>query len=190
MPKTQFHTDAANPVAQSFWGRVPLQQATAFYYFEKGGNVQNLLHNLKYNGQKELGETIGRLYGNELKEHNWAAIDIVLPVPLHKRKQRKRGYNQSWHFAKGMARGLDATALENVLVKTVSTQSQTKKTREERIKNVKEVFAITNRKALENKHILLVDDVITTGATIESCAQTLLQVEGVTVSVASIAYAR
>lgn len=191
LPKTQFHTDSENPVAKGFWGRVPVAAATSFLYFEKGGHVQHLLHNLKYKGQKELGHKLGLLYGTELKEHNWpGGVDVVLPVPLHKRKQRKRGYNQSWHFAQGMAAGLEAIAVENVLVKTVSTQSQTKKSREERIANVKEVFGLNNAGSLQGKHVLLVDDVITTGATIEACVQVLAQVPGITVSVASIAYAK
>ena len=191
LPKTQFHTDANNPVAQAFWGRVPLHAASAYYYFEKGGNVQHLLHNLKYNGQKELGEKVGMLYGSELKESEWLGkVDVVLPVPLHKRKQRKRGYNQSAFFAAGMATALAAEAQTNTLIKTVATQSQTKKNRAERIKNVKEVFALTNPQLLEGKHVLLVDDVITTGATIEACVQTLAQVKGIKISVASIAYAR
>lgn len=191
LPKTQFHTDANNPVAQTFWGRVPLNAAFAYYYFEKGANVQRLLHNLKYNGQKALGEKLGLLYGSELKEGQWlGAVDVVLPVPLHKRKLRKRGYNQSEFFAIGMASALGAQTNTQTLVKTVATQSQTKKSREERVANVKEVFMLNNPESLKNKHVLLVDDVITTGATIEACVNVLAQVEGVKISVASIAYAR
>ncbi len=191
LPKTQFHTDANNPVAQAFWGRVPLHAAAAYYYFEKGGNVQHLLHNLKYNGQKALGQKVGMLYGSELKENDWfGTVDKVLPVPLHKRKQRQRGYNQSEFFAVGMATALGAHTDTTTLIKTIATQSQTKKSRAERIANVKEVFKLNNPDSLKNKHVLLVDDVITTGATIEACVNVLAQVEGIKISVASIAYAR
>jgi ComF family protein len=191
LPKTQFHTDENNPVAKGFWGRVQVKAAASYYYFEHGGHVQHLLHNLKYNGQKRLGEKIGYLYGAELKEDGWPGkVDVVIPVPIHKRKQRKRGYNQSMHFAMGMANALGAVADDKTLVKTVSTQSQTKKSREERVANVKDVFRVVNPSAFENKHVLLVDDVITTGATLESCVKELQRVKGITVSIASIAYAK
>jgi ComF family protein len=179
-----------NPVAQSFWGRAEIKNAASFYYFQKGGGVQNLLHNLKYKGQKELGMQLGLMYGAELKDtESFKSVDVVMPVPLHKKKERKRGYNQSEYFAMGLAKSMGIELDTTTLIKTVHTQSQTKKTRIERVKNVAEVFTITNPQQLAGKHVLLVDDVITTGATIEACALKLAESEGVSVSVVSIAYA-
>lgn len=190
LPKTNFHTEANNPVARSFWGRAPIEQAAAYYYFKKGSGVQNILHNLKYKGQTKLGESIGYMYGAELKQSpHFAGVDVVLPVPLHKKKQRKRGYNQSEHFARGLAQSLGAKLDTTSLLKTTHTDSQTKKNRLERVDNVANVFTVAAPQQLAGKHVLLVDDVITTGATIEACALQLAGVTGIRISVAGIAYA-
>jgi ComF family protein len=190
LPKTFYHIDNENPVVQSFWGRAPVKSAAAYYYFKKNSGVQSLLHNLKYKGQKELGESLGLMYGAELKESdNFKTVDVIMPVPLHKKKQRKRGYNQSEHFAMGLAKSMGVKLDTNTLIKTVHTQSQTKKSRIERVKNVAEVFTLTNPQQLAGKHVLLVDDVITNGATIEACALKLAEADNITISVVSIAYA-
>lgn len=191
LPKTNFHADIDNPVIKSFWGRAPVTSAAACYYFKKGTNIQHLLHNLKYKGQTQVGLTVGRLYGNELKQSpNFNTVDVVIPVPLHKSKRRKRGYNQSEFFARGLAQGMDIVVDSENLVKTVATDSQTRKNRMERVENVNNVFTLLNPESLKNKHILLVDDVITTGATIEACALKLAEVPGIKISVAAIAYAQ
>jgi ComF family protein len=190
LPKTNFHTDTNNPVARSFWGRAPIEQAAAYYYFKKDTGVQNILHNLKYKGQTKLGQSLGFMYGAELKQSpHFAGVDVVLPVPLHKKKQRKRGYNQSEHFALGLAQSLGAQLDTTSLIKTTHTESQTKKNRLERVDNVANVFTVTAPQQLAGKHVLLVDDVITTGATIEACALQLATVSGIRISVAGIAYA-
>lgn len=190
LPKTNFHRFPDNPLDKVFWGRVPVERTAALYYFSKGGKVQHLVHQLKYKGQKEVGIYMGKLLGVELKsEPGFLTMDKIIPVPLHPRKLKKRGYNQSDQFAIGLA---ESTGIEmdiKSFVRTIATETQTKKSRFARYENVKEIFKVTAPAELENKHLLLVDDVITTGSTLESCANILLQVPGVRISVASIAYA-
>lgn len=188
LPKTNFHKDDDNPVSRIFWGRVPLASATAYYHFGKGGKVQHLIHQLKYKGHQEIGVYIGKLYGLELMESPFfSGIDTVIPVPLHKSKQRKRGYNQSEQFAIGLSASMLAELDVHSLYRTFASETQTRKSRFNRWENVKEIFALRDEMNLKDKHILLVDDVITTGATIEACAAMLLKIPGVRVSVAAIA---
>jgi ComF family protein len=190
LPKTNFHNLSENPLDKVFWGRVPVQRTAALYYFIKGGKVQHLVHQLKYKGQKEVGIYTGKLLGNELKtEPEFLTINKVIPVPLHPHKQKKRGYNQSEQFAIGLSESMGIELDIKSFVRTIATETQTRKSRFARFENVKEIFQVTVQKELENKHLLLVDDVITTGSTIESCANILLQVPGVRISIASIAYA-
>jgi len=190
LPKTNFHLDIANPIEKIFWGRINIYSAAAYYKFGKGGKVQHIMHQLKYKGQKELGITIGKFYGYDLKKsERFNSIDIILPVPLHPKKIKKRGYNQSALFAQGLSQSMNVPANFNVLSRSVNSETQTKKSRFSRWQNVETIFELTNSTDLEGKHILLVDDVITTGATIESCAQTLQQISDVKISVATIAYA-
>jgi ComF family protein len=190
LPRTHFHFDAANPLARVFWGRVRLESAVAFCYFHKGGSVQHLLHQLKYSGNRELGIYFGRIYGNELKFTSFFEdIDCLVPVPLHPRKIRKRGYNQSEVFAQGLAGPAALEIISNCLYRKVHSSTQTRKGRYNRWENVGEIFGVRDEDKLINKHILLVDDVVTTGATLEACAQVLVSIPGVRVSVAAIAYA-
>lgn len=190
LPKTNYHLDNENPVAKIFWGRVNIHSAGAFYGFNKGGKVQHLIHQLKYKGKKEVGVTVGKWYGYALK-HSPAfnTVDIVIPVPLHPKKEKKRGYNQSRFFAEGLAHSMNAKADFTTLIRAKESETQTKKSRFTRWKNVETVFQLRDTASLKGKHILLVDDVITTGATLEACAHTLLQIPDVKVSVATIAYA-
>lgn len=180
-----------NPVARVFRGRIPLQAAASLFVFTKGGKVQELIHNLKYNGRKDAGIAAGKLFGNELKNLTpFNTIDAVIPVPLHRDKFRKRGYNQAACFGEGIAQSLNIPLYENGMLRLGATETQTRKNREERWENVEDVFTVNKKISLEGKHVLLVDDVITTGATIEACAIPLLETKGVKLSVISLAGAR
>jgi ComF family protein len=190
LPKTNFHRFADNPVMQIFWGRIELHSAAAFLNFTKSGRVQRLVHQLKYKSKTEVGILLGELYGVDLKNADlFKSVDVVIPVPLHWKKQKKRGFNQSEMFGRGIAKSMNAVLDTTSLIRNVDTATQTKKSKAERWKNVRDVFELTNPSNIEGKHILLVDDVITTGATMEASASTLLTVSGVKVSVATIAFA-
>jgi ComF family protein len=193
LPKTDFHKNPENPMAKNFWGRIPLETAVACYYFNKGEKVQSMLHALKYKGLEELGREIGKLYGQELKDSNsLRPVDLVCPVPLHPKKLRKRGYNQSASFAEGIASGLGTEYSYQVLKRQINTSTQTRKNKTARWQNVKDVFCLdskTEAGTLQNKHILIVDDVVTTGATLEAAAKTLLSIQDTKISLAAMAYA-
>lgn len=190
LPKSNFHLNAKNPIVMALGGRVPLQQATSLFVFEKDGKVQNLLHALKYENQQIIGELMGQTFYNDLKNSGFfEGIDRVIPIPLHKKKQKARGYNQSECFAKGISEKSGIALDTENFVREVETSTQTKKGKAERWANVKDAFALKDANAFKNKHVLLVDDVITTGATIEGAWQALRDVEGIKISVASIAYA-
>jgi ComF family protein len=189
LPKTNFHTDNANPIAKIFWGRINIFSASAYYNFGKGGKVQHLIHQLKYRGQKKIGTTIGKFYGYDLKKSElFNTVQVVIPVPLHPKKHKKRGYNQSEFFASGLAQSMKIETDFITLYRAFESETQTRKSRFKRWKNVETVFQLKENHALEGKHILLVDDVVTTGATLEACAQKLLQISGVKISIATIAY--
>ena len=190
LPKTNFHKHPDSPLDKVFWGRVPIECTSALYYFSKGGKVQHLIHQLKYKGQKEVGIYMGKLLGADLKtEPGFQTIQSIIPVPLHPRKQRKRGYNQSEQVGLGLSESMGIELDTTSFIRTVATETQTRKSRFARYENVKEIFKVTNPSKLENKHLLLVDDVITTGATLESCANILLNIQGVKISIGAIAYA-
>lgn len=190
LPVTDFHLYKDNPVSQLFWGKIQIESAASFLYFNKGGKVQHLIHQLKYKDQKQVGTYIGNLYGNLLKKSIlFNNVDTVIPVPLHPKKQRQRGYNQSDFFAMGLAGSMNIVLDKTTLYRTKASESQTKKSRYGRFQNVSSIFALKEREILNGKHILLVDDVITTGSTIESCVTTLQQVPKIKISIASIAIA-
>ncbi len=190
LPFTDFHLQHDNAIATRFWGRVDVHAATALMHFEKGNKVQQLVHELKYKGRDDVGEYLGELLGKQLK-HAEAFKDVaqVIPVPLHWRKKLKRGYNQSACFAEGIAKAMDIEVNLELLQRARHTQTQTKKSRDERWINVKDVFKLHKPEQYTGMHVLLVDDVVTTGATLEACAQQLLQIPGVRVSIATIAVA-
>ncbi len=190
LPKTGFHLEKENLFTDRFWGRINIENGAAFYYFSKGGRVQHLIHNLKYNRKAAVGIELGNLYGKALKNSPlYQNIDIIIPVPLHPKKERKRGYNQSDMFAKGLASSLEVKWDRNILVRTKMTDTQTKKSRLERLENVQDVFKVNNSDSLKNKHVLIVDDVLTTGATLEACAVKILEIPDTKVSLATIAFA-
>jgi ComF family protein len=190
LPLTDFHVEADNPVAKHFWGKVPVVAGTAAYYFTKGEKVQRLIHNLKYKGRKDIGVFIGELYGHTLKRSSlFYSVEVIVPVPIHVRKQRKRGYNQSDYFAEGLSTAMNIPFETKALRRIIDTDSQTRKKRYSRFESMRNAFDVGKPKTIEGKHVLLVDDVITTGSTLISCAQTILQVSGTKVSIATIAHA-
>lgn len=190
LPYTCFALEKENVVEKIFWGRVPVEAAMALLYFNKGNKVQRILHQLKYKGNFELGIDMGILAGNELKSSaRFSDIHLITAVPLHSQKKKQRGYNQSEMFAKGIAKVTDIPTDFSVIERTIYTQTQTQKSRLERLNNVEKAFFLPNPEKIKNKHILLVDDVITTGATLEACAACLQKVNGVKISIAAIACA-
>jgi ComF family protein len=189
IPLTRYWKEANNPVAQTFWGRVNINQACAYFFFAKGSIYRPLLHKLKYQGQREIGVELGLQFGQVLKKSElYNDIDFIVPVPLHPKKLRKRGYNQAEAIADGMGKGLGIMVSTTHLLKSEYTETQTRKSRAERVQNVSNSFTINNASEIQGKHLLLVDDVITTGATLETCAAKLLEIEGCRVSVGALAY--
>ena len=190
LPYTNFHLDDENRVVRQLYGRIPFESAAAFLYFAKGSKVQNLIHGLKYNNKPEIGTRLGEMYGQKLKAiEKFKEIDLILPVPLHPKRLKKRGYNQSEYFAMGLSNSLEIPLRSDILVRPVATSTQTQKSRFSRFENMKDVFSISNSELLQGKHVLLVDDVLTTGATVEACALELLKVQALRISIASIAFA-
>ncbi len=191
LPTTNFHLSKENPVQEIFNGRIPLYSATSLLFFNKGGMAQQMVHRLKYKGKKEIGLYLGKRLGIQLNESPWFKnADALLPVPLHPKKQFKRGYNQSLLIARGMSSVMKATAYDDILFRKIHSSSQTKKARYERWQNVKDIFEIRHGERLSGKQIILVDDVITTGATLEACARHLLKIPNIKISVASLAYSQ
>lgn len=188
LPYTGFEQQSPNTVEQSFWGRTEVAAGAALLYFRKDSKVQHIMHRIKYKGEKELATYIGRLSGRRLQKSNrFNGIDAIIPVPLHKAKQRKRGFNQSEYFAMGLAEKMEIPLLADVLLKTTATSSQTKKSRWQRWQNVEEIFTVKNAGKIEGRHILLVDDIVTTGATLEACARKLQQAARCRVSIYTMA---
>lgn len=187
---TNFHKDPTNESARQFWGRIWVVGATSYLYFHKFSRAQNIVHQLKYRNRPEIGELLGKKYGKILQKSSpYNEVDCIVPIPLHAAKLRKRGYNQSSYFAKGISISMQKPLLEGGFRRSRSTSSQTRKNRYQRFENVQESFEVINPDIFSDKHILLVDDVLTTGATLESCAQALMKDESVKISIATIAHA-
>jgi ComF family protein len=190
IPRTNYHLMKDNPVAQLFWGRCMIEKAAAFSYYNKDSRIRKLIHNLKYKGIREIGFELGRIYGLSLKSSGFMDdIDIVIPVPLHPSKERIRGFNQSEVISMGIADAAGLSVDIKSLERKMVSATQTKRSRYERWTNVDGIFQVAEIQAVSGKHILLVDDVITTGSTIESCTTELLKYEGVNVSVVALAFA-
>jgi len=191
LPKTNYHLQQTNPVEAKLTGRLPVRHAWAFLKFRKGGIVQHLLHQLKYNNHPEVGVALGKIFGYELSKAGLSAgFDIIVPVPLHELRKRKRGYNQSAKFAEGLSYSLETPWDESISIRKTKATTQTKKSKMERWENVKDVFTISENRSLVNKRILLVDDIITTGSTLEACGQHLIMAGCQELSVACIAEAQ
>lgn len=190
LPKTNYHIHAENPFTERFWGRVPLYAGTALYHFTKGGKVQHLIHSLKYEHKPDVGVCLGRLLGEQLRKSPlFSEVEIIVPVPLHPRKEWERGYNQSDCFARGLSEAMEIPWRKRGLLRSSNTATQTKKSRIDRVVNVGAAFSIGEASRLSGRHVLLVDDVITTGATLEACGLLLQQLPGLRLSMATIAIA-
>jgi ComF family protein len=190
LPETGFAQIEGNEAELRFAGRVPFAHATSLAYFTGDGLLQHLLHGLKYKNHKETGTYLGRRLGKALLKTQWASsVDLIIPVPLHKAKKASRGYNQSMLIAEGISEILKIPAGDDRLLRVRQTVSQTNKSRADRVKNMEEAFRVKNKGSLTGKHILLCDDVLTTGATLEACALALLDEENIKISFATIGIA-
>lgn len=188
LPRTNLHLEKENEIEKRFWGKVEIERATAFFYYSKGSDYRKILHHLKYRRCKEIGEVMGRYFAKELISTDFfEGIDLIIPVPLHPKRMKARGYNQSEWIAKGISRitliPLDTKSLK----RNANNQTQTRRSVFDRWKNVENIFELTNYQDLEGKHILLIDDVLTTGATLVSCAMTIKNRPNTKVSILTLA---
>lgn len=186
---TTFNKNKENRFYKNMSARIPIEEASSMYYFTKGGIIQNILHEIKYKGNQSLGVYMGTLIGKKnLQDNVFSDVDFIVPVPLHPKKRSKRGYNQCELITRGMSEAMQKKLYTKGLKRVVFTATQTHKTRVDRWENVKDAFELAEIDALKGKHVLLFDDVMTTGATLEACARTLLQVEGIRLSLATMVF--
>lgn len=191
MPKSYYHLYRDNPFYLKFRGRLPVRQVMTLYKFVKESRVQQVLHALKYKQQPELGEMLGRIYGQDLMEADFkSSFDLIIPVPLHNSRRRIRGYNQSEKFGKGLSHILAVPCNDTYMMRKAGTETQTDKSKLSRWENVKEIFRVINPEPIAQKKVLLVDDVVTTGATLEACGRALLDAGCGELSIACIAAAQ
>ena len=187
IPKTNFHLQPDNRLEQFFAGRFPFQHIAAFAYFVKGGSIQHIIHELKYNRNPHIGRFIGELCGENIKNSDFiSSIDMLVPVPLHPKRQKERGYNQSLEICKGISHITGIPINSDTLLRKVNNPSQTKNARFDRWKNVEDIFHVVTPETFANKHILLVDDINTTGSTLESCAKEILECINSKISIYSV----
>ena len=188
---TYFTNETANRLERSFYGRIKLKAASSLFYYEKQHKAQELIHLLKYKNQQQIGVFLGDWMGLDLKDSpRFKNIDCIVPVPLHPNKLRSRGFNQLDKFGKRLSFHLGIPFINDVLIKKTTSHSQTQKGRFARLKNTSEIFTIAQGQLLKNKHVLLIDDVITTGATMEACCNALLLIEGVSISLVTMTCAK
>ncbi len=191
LPRTNFHKHPEeNAVAELFYGISNVKYASAYYFFDKGSRYRSLIHSLKYKNAPQVGVSMGKYFGAELRDSVFSEIDVIVPVPLHPKKMHIRGYNQSEKIGVGLSEGIGIKQDTENLIRAVFTETQTKKNVEERRKNVESVFTVKNPQLFEGKHILLIDDVVTTGSTLASCADELLKIPNVKVSIVCLAIAK
>ncbi|MEL1255704.1 phosphoribosyltransferase family protein [Flavobacterium sp. DGU38] len=190
MPLTQYHLDTNNEAVKKFYGKIEIEHASAFLYFNKKGMVQELIHNLKYKGYEEIGTVLGNWYVEDLKNINLkTAFDVVIPVPLHQKKFKERGYNQVTTFGKALSKGLNIPYDNSILFRKKYSKTQSKKNLLGRSEGIKNVFDVNFSEENHNKHFLLIDDVLTTGATLEACSRSLLKIPGAKISIVCMAMA-
>jgi ComF family protein len=190
LPRTDYCYDTENPIVTLFTGRLNIVKGTALFNFHKGSRFRKLLHSLKYKSKPEIGILLGRELGTEMiKSGNFKDINYIIPVPLHPKREKQRGYNQSEMIGQGISEIVEIPLLSGNLKRKVETVTQTKINKEDRWKNVSGKFLLTSSALLENKHVLLVDDVVTTGSTMEACGEILLKVPGLKLSIAVLAKA-
>jgi ComF family protein len=190
LPETFFTGKADNPVEKIFYGRLPIAAATSLYYFSKDSLLQHLLHQLKYKGNQELGVHFGKTLGRRLKENNrFDTVNCLTPIPLSNKRIKQRGYNQALSICNGIADILSIPVFDHLIIRRKDNASQTHKNRQERWENMQHLFHLENPELIAGKHLLLVDDVVTTGATLEACGEALLKAPGIKLSIASLAYA-
>lgn len=190
LPATGFEKHANNPIEKLLTGRIPFEKATAQFYFTKESLLQTLMHQFKYRGNKDLGLQLGVIMGVLLKEsQRFNNVDVLVPLPLFDNREKKRGYNQSTVLCNGIAEILNIEIVADAVIRPMATETQTKKNRIERWKNIEGKFELVNENKIKDKHVLLVDDVITTGATLESCATAVLQANGSKLSIATLCFA-
>ena len=192
LPRTGFQRDPReNVMTKMFWGRIPIERATALFYFEAHAETANILYELKYKNHPEIGETMGRMMARELQRGDFFdGIDGIVPVPLAKRRERQRGYNQSMEIAKGVSEITNLPIYNKVVKRKAFNGSQTSKGRWERNENVENVFELLDGDSVRGKHLLIIDDVVTTGATVIACAKEISKAEGVRFSVLSLGFAK
>lgn len=190
LPQTHYHKTAENPIVQKFWGRVPLEFAAAFYFQNKNNITQRLIHQLKYKGKKAIGNELGEIIGYQLQQENtlFPKIDAIIPLPLHPAKEQKRGYNQCQFIADGIAAKLNIPVYNDAVARVVANVSQTQKDKFGRWENVAGIFTVTKPEKIKSKQLLLIDDVVTTGSTIESCATAILSIPDTKLSVLTLAF--
>ena len=190
LPFTGFETYPGNPVEKNFWGRIEISNAMSLLHFAKDTVLQNLLHQFKYKGKKEIGVFFGKMMGEYIMQSGrFSQIDALVALPLFASREKKRGYNQAAVLCSGISRQMHLPVLENAISRIKATETQTHKSRIARWQNMEGKFILTNSSFLNNKHVLLVDDVITTGATLEACASAMMEATNVKVSIATLAYA-
>lgn len=189
LPETGYWKYTGNPVEKLFWGRINFENASAYLFFEKGSGLQHLMHRFKYKGKKDIGYFLGRQFGKNLKNTPLSNVDLIIPVPLHKKKQTIRGFNQSEVIAQGIASELGVPVNAVVAIRQKANRSQTRKNRYDRWLNSQGLFQLQDSEFIAGKHVLVVDDIITTGATAESFAQVLMEVPGVKISFVALAVA-
>ena len=191
LPHTGFATHANNPVEKIFWGRIPVTFGMSEFYFSKDSIIQNCIHEFKYRGNKKLGLYLGKIIGKTMLNSNrFSNIDFLIPLPLFNEKEFKRGFNQSSILCSGIKEVMNIPVITKNVIRRIHTETQTKKGRIQRWENVEKSFSVIEPEMLKGKHILLVDDVITTGATIEACGREILKTEGIQLSVASLAISK
>ncbi|MBT3646807.1 MAG: ComF family protein [Flavobacteriales bacterium] len=187
LPKTYNWQIENNRVERLFWGKVEIQHAASFLYFTKGGIVQELLHALKYHGQEKVGSYLGSLFAGEIKDSSFAKADLIIPVPLHPKKMKLRGYNQCASATRVLGDGLNLRYRPDLLRRKSHAESQTKLDRYSRWQNVEEGFEVVDESEIMGKHVVLVDDVVTTGSTLEACANSILSAPNTKVSILTLA---